>query len=56
MKKYLLLIAATMLVPYLVGAFVAWEINPGLWTTEGRGTIGGIVFFLFVLSIPAYVL
>lgn len=39
MKKLILIamaFAAGLLVPYLVGAFIAWEANPGAWDSAGR--------------------
>lgn len=31
---------ATFTLVYLLGAFMAWELNPAHWTPEGRGVIG----------------
>lgn len=39
MKKLILIalaFAAGLLVPYLAGAFIAWEANPGAWDSAGR--------------------
>ena len=42
MKKLILIalaFAAGLLVPYLAGAFIAWEANPGAWEPAGRYVI-----------------
>jgi hypothetical protein len=34
--KHATIIIGAMLVPYAIGSFTAWDINPGNWAREGR--------------------
>lgn len=37
--KHLIWVATITIISYLVAAFIFWEINPALWTKEGRGAV-----------------
>lgn len=48
------IVAAALLLSYLLSAFVAWEFNPGEWSESGRffTAMLGLLLAIFVASVP----